>query len=78
MNCNELVELITNYLEGRLPAADVRRFDAHLEECDACVTYVDQIRTSIALLGTLREDTLPPGAADALLAEFRDWKRDRG
>ena len=78
MNCNELVELVTDYLEGRLPAADLRRFEAHLEECDACVTYIEQIRTSVALLGTLREETLPQGAADALLAEFRDWKLNRG
>jgi anti-sigma factor RsiW len=78
MNCNELVELVTDYLEGRLPEEDRRRFDAHLEECDACVTYVEQIRDSVALLGTLREDTLPPGAADALLDEFRDWKQNRG
>jgi anti-sigma factor RsiW len=77
MNCNELVELVTDYLEGRLPAADRERFEAHLAECDACVTYVDQIRASIALLGTLSEDALPPGAADALLAEFRDWKLSR-
>ena len=78
MNCNELVELVTDYLEGRLPATDLRRFEAHLEECDACVTYIEQIRTSVALLGTLREETLPQGAADALLAEFRDWKLNRG
>jgi anti-sigma factor RsiW len=78
MNCNELVELVTDYLEGRLPPADLDRFDAHLQECDACVTYIEQIRASVAVLGTLREETLPAGAADALLAEFRDWKLARG
>jgi anti-sigma factor RsiW len=78
MNCNELVELVTDYLEGRLPEADLRRFEAHLDECGACVTYIEQIRASVALLGTLRAETLPPGAADALLGEFRDWKRHRG
>jgi anti-sigma factor RsiW len=78
MTCQELVELVTDYLEGRLSPADLERFEAHLELCEFCVTYVDQIRASIAVVGRLREETLPPGAADALLAEFRDWKLARG
>ena len=78
MDCNELVELVTDYLEGKLPPADVERFEAHLEECDACATYLEQIRQSVAVIGSLSEETLPDGAADALLAEFRDWKRARG
>jgi anti-sigma factor RsiW len=78
MTCKELVELVTDYLEGRLPPADLDRFEAHLELCEFCVTYIEQIRASVAVLGTLREETLPAGAADALLAEFRDWKLARG
>ena len=77
MDCNELVELVTDYLEMRLSPADLERFEAHLEECDACVTYLEQIRQSMAVVGTLSEETLPDGAAEALLAEFRDWKRTR-
>ncbi len=78
MSCNELVELVTDYLEMSLPEADMERFEAHLEECEACVTYVEQIRESVAVVGTLSEETLPEGAADVLLAEFRDWKLARG
>jgi len=78
MDCNELVELVTDYLEGKLPQSDVERFEAHLEECEACATYIEQIRQSVAVVGTLSEETLPQGAADALLGEFRDWKRARG
>ena len=78
MDCNELVELVTDYLEGRLPDADRTRFDSHVAECEGCTTYVEQIRATVALTGTLREDDLPPGAADVLLAGFRDWKRSRG
>jgi anti-sigma factor RsiW len=78
MDCNELVELVTDYLEMRLAPGDLERFEAHLELCDPCVTYIEQIRQSVAVVGTLSEETLPQGAADALLAEFRDWKRTRG
>jgi anti-sigma factor RsiW len=77
MDCNELVELVTDYLEGKLPPADVERFAAHLQECEACAMYIEQIRQSVAVVGMLSEETLPQGAADALLAEFRDWKRTR-
>ena len=78
MACNELVELVTDYLEMRLPPGDLERFEAHLDECDACATYLEQIRQSVAVVGTLSEESLPDGAADALLAEFRDWNRARG
>jgi anti-sigma factor RsiW len=78
MTCKELVELVTDYLEGRLSPADQERFEGHLELCEFCVTYIEQIRASVAVVGTLREETLPAGAADALLAEFRDWKLARG
>ena len=59
MDCNELVELVTDYLEMRLAPVDVQRFEAHLEECDACATYLEQIRQSVAVVGTLSEETLP-------------------
>ena len=75
MTCKELVELVTDYLETRLAQGDLERFEAHLEECEACSTYIEQIRQSVAVVGTLSEETLPQGAGDALLAEFRDWKR---
>ena len=78
MGCNELVELVTDYLEGLMPDADRARFDFHLAQCEGCATYVEQIRATVVLAGTLRDDDLPPGAADVLLAGFRDWKRSRG
>ncbi len=77
MTCKELVELVTDYLEMRLAQGDLERFEAHLELCDPCVTYIEQIRQSVAVVGTLSEETLPQGAADVLLAEFRDWKHTR-
>ncbi len=77
LDCIELVELVTDYLEGRLTPTDVARFDAHVAGCDGCSTYVEQIRATVAAVGTLTEGDLPVGAADALLAEFRDWKAAR-
>ena len=75
LTCRELVELVTDYLEDALPAAERARFDAPLVDCEHCTEYLAQMRTTIALLGRLPADSLPDVARDRLLAAFRDWKR---
>jgi anti-sigma factor RsiW len=75
VSCKELVELVTDYLEGTLPPEERSRFDEHLAICPGCVTYVEQMRSTIDATGALREDTVPAEARDALLSAFRDWKR---
>ena len=75
MPCRELVELITDYLEDRLSPKDRARFEAHLDQCDACRTYLDQFRQTIRSLGRLPEESLSTQAREALLAAFRDWSR---
>ena len=75
MPCRELVELITDYLEGRLSPLDRDRFEAHLAECEACRTYLEQFRQTIRVLGRLPEESLSPEARNTLLAAFRDWSR---
>ena len=74
LTCQELVELVTDYLEGALPPTESRRFVQHLDVCPGCVTYVEQIRETVRQTGRLREDDLAPAARDALLAQFRNWK----
>ncbi|HET7093470.1 MAG TPA: anti-sigma factor [Thermomicrobiales bacterium] len=75
LSCQELVALVTDYFERALPPDDARRFEAHLAECDGCATYLEQMRQTIAVLGRLREDDLPPPARDRLLVVFREWRR---
>jgi anti-sigma factor RsiW len=74
MTCRELVQVITDYLDGSLSRRDTRRFERHLRECDGCTTYVEQMRETIRLTGVLGEDDLAPAARDELLAVFRNWK----
>ncbi len=76
MPCQELVEVITDYLENALADRDRRRFEAHLDECEACRGYVEQLRQTIALAGRVEHEPLPPLMREELLAAFRDW-RDR-
>jgi anti-sigma factor RsiW len=77
LTCQELVELVTDYLEQALPQPERTRFEAHLAGCRGCRTYVEQMRQTIQAVGTLTEETIPPVARDDLLAAFRDWKRNQ-
>ena len=75
LTCQELVEIVSDYLDGALPEADRERFDAHLETCEGCRRYLDQMRTTIHVAGTLSEEDLDPGVRDQLLQLFREWNR---
>jgi anti-sigma factor RsiW len=74
LDCQELVALVTEYLEGTLPAAARRRFESHLDACPGCRNYLAQMQQTLRLLGTLATAAVPPRDRDALLACFRDWK----
>jgi anti-sigma factor RsiW len=74
--CQELVELVTEYLENRLPDATRIRFESHLAQCSACRTYVEQMRQTIRALGRLSTESIQPEARARLMEVFSDWKRD--
>jgi anti-sigma factor RsiW len=74
LTCKELVEVITDYLEGRLPPERRLLFEEHVAFCDGCQTYLEQMRATVRLTGTLGEDDLEPEARTRLLGVFRDWK----
>ena len=74
LSCQELVELVTDYLEGVLPPGECVRFEAHLTECDGCTRYLEQMRLTIAAVGHLSEESIEPAARADLLQLFRDWK----
>jgi predicted anti-sigma-YlaC factor YlaD len=74
LTCKELVELVTDYLEERLPPSERWRFEQHLVDCEGCRNYLDQMRETIDLLGRLDEDSIPAPTRKHLLRAFRDWK----
>ena len=75
LTCKELVELVTEYLDGSLSRRNRARFEAHLAGCTNCTQYLEQFRETIRLTGTLRESDVSPEAEAALLAQFESWKR---
>jgi anti-sigma factor RsiW len=74
LSCRELVELVTDYLEGALPEEERLRFEDHIGRCGGCKIYLEQIRQTIAALGHLPEDGLTPEAERELLEAFRGWR----
>jgi anti-sigma factor RsiW len=77
LNCQELVELVTDYFEGALSRRDRKRFDSHIAVCEHCPLYIEQLRQTIVLTGTLREEDVSPAARDALLAQFAQWMQEK-
>jgi anti-sigma factor RsiW len=73
--CREVVELVTDYLEGSLPSAERAAVERHLEGCPGCTTYIDQMRAVIALAGSSTPDAVPLDLQKSLLAAFRDFER---
>jgi len=74
MACQELVEVITAYLEGTLPAVDRARFETHLASCASCQEYLEQMQALVRLTGKLTTRSLEPESVDSLLSAFRRWR----
>ena len=74
LSCQELVELVTDYLEGGLPEGERSRFEAHVGLCDGCNVYLEQMRQTIRLTGSLPAEALAPDAERDLLEAFRGWR----
>lgn len=75
LTCKELTELITDYLEGRLSFMDRLRFQMHIGMCRHCRAYLRQMKLTVATVGRLPDEPIPPEARDALMDRFRDWKK---
>jgi anti-sigma factor RsiW len=73
LTCRELVALLTDHLEGVLMPDTSARVEAHLATCPDCTAYVEQFRTTIATVGRLRDQDVPPAVLDELVDAFRRW-----
>jgi anti-sigma factor RsiW len=74
--CQEMVELITDYLEGALSRSQRRRFEAHIADCEHCTEYLEQMRATIRLTGRLREDDLTPEMRSEFAELYRRWRSE--
>ncbi len=73
LTCQELVGLVSDYLDQSLEPEVQTRFELHLGACPGCVDCLNQIRQTIKASESLREESLDPVIRDALLDAFRSW-----
>ncbi len=75
LTCREVLELLTEYLDGALAPIDRARVVAHLQGCEACARYLEQFATTIEATAALRDEAVPDDVRESLLAAFRTWRR---
>ncbi|MEO8477835.1 MAG: zf-HC2 domain-containing protein [Actinomycetota bacterium] len=78
ITCREVVELLTDYLDGAIPAPDRSRLDAHLARCDGCAAALEQLREAIRVTGTLTEEQVAQDALEPIRGVFRAWRSETG
>jgi anti-sigma factor RsiW len=74
--CQQAVELVTDYLEGALSRRDRRRFETHLRGCANCAAYVEQIKRTIELSGSMAAEELSSKARQDLVQLYRRWRTE--
>ncbi len=75
ITCREVVELVNDYLERSLPPDETTLFEQHLNFCDGCDWYVEQLKRTVETVGEIREEDVPAEAKERLLSAFREWRR---
>jgi hypothetical protein len=74
LRCQELVELVTDYLEHSMIPVERVCFEQHLARCEGCAHYLAEMRKTLQVAGALQEEWIDPAAKAGLLAAFRGWK----
>lgn len=75
ITCQEVVELVSDYLEHSLPPDEITLFEQHVNFCDGCDWYVEQLKRTVETVGEIREEDVPAEAKERLIGAFREWKR---
>jgi predicted anti-sigma-YlaC factor YlaD len=76
LNCQEVIELVTDYLEQALLPEKQAQFEEHIETCPGCGTYLEQVQQTIIMLRKLSEQQTFPETKQDLVEIFRNWKHD--
>jgi anti-sigma factor RsiW len=77
LTCQQVVELVTEYLDEVMEPRRRARFEAHLDGCDGCTAYLEQFRTTVSVMARLDVDGVPTPVMDELLSAFRNWAHDQ-
>jgi anti-sigma factor RsiW len=74
--CREAVELVSDYIDGGLSRRQRRRLEKHLAQCDACTSYLEQMRSTIAASGRVGPEDLPSDVVEGLVNLYRRFRSD--
>lgn len=77
LTCREVVELMTEYLEGSMDSGDRLRFERHVAICPPCRGFMAQLRHTIAVSSDAPEDAISPDVREALVDTFRNWNKGK-
>jgi anti-sigma factor RsiW len=75
VTCQQVVELVSDYLDRALSPDEASLFEQHVNFCDGCDWYLDQMRATVATVGRITEQDVPDETREKLLAAFREWRR---
>jgi anti-sigma factor RsiW len=76
--CEDLVEMLSDHLDGGLTSAERARLDDHLATCEGCTNALEQFRETISTTGRITEDQVDHRPREAFRAVFTRWLRDEG
>jgi anti-sigma factor RsiW len=74
LSCQDVVEVVTDYLDKALPPEEAALFEQHINSCEGCVFYVQQIKKTAEVLEEVREEHISPEAKHRLMRTFLDWR----
>ena len=76
LTCQEVVELVTGYLENALLPKTRKRLEEHVDNCPGCTSYIEQVRLTIGMLRQLADEPIFPTTKQELIRRFRNWKNN--
>ena len=76
ITCREMVELMSDYLDGTLDDVVRGRFEEHLATCEGCTNALDQLRAALRVTGSLREEPIQDERRELLRSVFRNWRSE--
>ena len=75
LSCQQVVELVTDYLENSLLPGMHKRLEEHVAECPGCENYIEQMQLTIDMLHQIARESVFPATKQGLLQLFHDWKK---
>lgn len=77
LSCRDLVELVTDYLDGAMDPAMAASFEQHAGGCPPCLEHLEQMKLTVRAAGGVSDGAITPEARSALMERFRDWNAGR-